>query len=275
MRAARFHRSIDVTEQRSDLPVRSQAVGLVPAAGLATRLRRPSDSKELLPVWRPNSSQDELARPAIHCLLAAFEAAGVERTVIVYRRGKEDIPDSLGAATRGGMRLEYVRVEETPSPPFTLNAAVPTVLGTQVLMGFPDILFEPPDSARQVLGRLQNIDGDVVLGLFRHPHVRRADHVEVASTGVVRSVRRGGTPVSGGWTWGLAAWRPSFTAFLQDFVGGTDPADPRASDLGLGDVIMSAIESGLSVQAKVVSDLPFHDIGTPDGLAEAYRKLRE
>ena len=264
-----------MTEHRRDAPAGSQVVGLVPAAGLATRLGRPSDSKELLPVWLPKTSNGEPPRAAIHCLLSAFEVAAVDRTVIVFRSGKEDIPDALGPATRGGMRLDYVRVEETPSPPFTLSAAIPAVGGAQVLMGFPDILFEPPDAAREVLDCLRSLDADVVLGLFRHPRVRRADLVEVESTGVVRSIARGGAPKRSDWTWGLAAWRPSFTAFLRDFVGGTDPANPSASCLGLGDVIMSAIESGMSVHYKVVSDLPFHDIGTPDGIAEAYRKLQE
>lgn len=266
-----------LSKSRLDVAGAEPIVGLVPAAGLATRLGRPAGSKELLPVWRrPDSEGSQAALPVVHCLLASFEAAGAARTVIVFRSGKEDIPDALGSATRDGMRLEYVRVDDTPSPPFTLNAAVPALSGATVLMGFPDVLFEPPGAVKQVLGRMTGTEADAVLGLFPHPRVRRADIVEVeaSGTGFVRAVRRTGNRAGEGWTWGLAAWRPRFTDFLHDFVAAVAVDDARAGALSVGDVFTAAIESGLSLRAETVSDQPFLDIGTPEALEEAYRRLQ-
>lgn len=253
---------------------KESTLGLVPAAGFATRLGGMSVSKELLRTWRPRVASEE-ARPAIHCLLTALEVASVARTVIVYREGKEDIPDTLGSITDGGMELEYIRVRETPSPPYTLTAAIPRMSEATVVMGFPDILFEPLDSVRRLLDVSRSTDADVVLGLFPHPGVRRADLVETEADGFVRTVQPGGTGPAGAWTWGLVAWKPRFSRFLERFVAGVSPTDPRRKELSVGDVLSAAAGAGLAVRWTAVSDVPFLDIGTPESLAEAYRRLQD
>ena len=43
----------------------------------------------------------------------------------------------------------------------------------------------------------------------------------------------------------------------------------------MGDIFAAAIERGLSVQGEIVSEVPFLDIGTPEALAEAYRRLHD
>ena len=250
-------------------------VGLVPAAGRAVRLGSPSGSKELLPVWSPRGSRACGPLPAIRCLLSSFELARVEGTFVVLRTGKEDIPAALGTETDGGMRLDYIEVDSTPSPPFTLAAAVPQLSGAKVVMGFPDILFEPLEGVRRMLTSLRQKQADIVLGAFPHPLVRRADVLELEADGLVREVHISGDPAAGAWTWGLAAWSPRFTRFLHDYIAGIDAADPRAECLGVRDVLNAAIKQGLAVRGEAASDTPFLDIGTPDALAEAYRRLED
>jgi len=50
-------------------------------------------------------------------------------------------------------------------------------------------------------------------------------------------------------------------------------SDARTGALSVGDVFAAAIDSGLAVQGEIVSDVPFLDIGTPEALEEAYRRL--
>ena len=247
-------------------------VGLVPAAGTASRLGVRSGSKELLRVWRRPGTPTTEAEPVIRCLLAALEAAGAERALIVIRVGKDDIPAALGAASGDGMPLEYVRVSSSPSPPFTLDAAVPLIGDATVVLGLPDILFEPREAAGRVLERLVRTGADLALGLFPHPVIRRADVVELKADGTIGAVDRSGACVPGVLSWALAAWRASFTTFLHDFVAGIAAEDPRAGALGLGDVVNAAIAGGLAVTGEVVSDDTFLDVGTPEGLEEARRK---
>ncbi|MBT8479377.1 MAG: hypothetical protein KJO06_10705 [Gemmatimonadetes bacterium] len=253
--------------------MRPGVVGLVPAAGTASRLPGVTGSKELLPVWRPELRPDTDPQPAIRCLLSALETAQVGRSVIVIRTGKEDIPSALGTATGGGMRLEYVHTEGTPSPPFTLDAAVPKLADSTVVLGFPDILFEPTDAVARLLDRLGGEETDILLGLFPHPETRRADVVSLGLDDRVVAVDPRSPPGSGRLTWGLAAWRSGFSHFLHDWVGELDPASSDARRLGVGHAINAAIERGLSVRGERISDAPFLDVGTPEALAEAYRRL--
>ena len=91
----------------------------------------------------------------------------------------------------------------------------------------------------------------------------------------MRAVERAGEAGAAAWTWALAAWQPRFTRFFHGYVAGLDATDMEGRSLGVGDVVTAAIEKGLTVRGEVVSDVPFLDIGTPEGLEEAYRRLEE
>ena len=193
----------------------ARVVGLAPAAGTASRLPGLKGSKELLPVWRPERAPDDRPEPAIHCLLSAFETGRIGRSVIVIRTGKEDIPSALGPVTGGGMQLEYVYTEGAPSPPFTLDAALPKLEGSTVVLGFPDILFEPSDAVARLLDRLGGEETDILLGLFPHSETRRADVVALEADDRVAAVdpgeRRRAAASPGASRHGEPASRGSFT----------------------------------------------------------------
>lgn len=244
------------------------AIGLVPAAGQATRLGSPTTSKELLSVWRPSDSSEPL--PVIRCLLSCLEAAGVTRTVIALRAGKGDIREALGASLERDVPLEYVDVGETPSPPFTLARALEAHADSNFVMGFPDLLFDAPDAGGELLAALSSAaEPDLVLGLFPHPRSRRADIVEVSPEGRVTSVIREGDRSAETWTWGLAAWTPRFSRFLSASVDAFAAGPSPSGELEIADVIRKAIEDGLRVEGRIVSSRPFLDVGTPEGLRKA------
>jgi glucose-1-phosphate thymidylyltransferase len=253
--------------------MRSAVIGLVPAAGTASRLGRLPGSKEVLPLWRGSPSAGPLhpPRPVCECLLHHFETAGIERTLIVLRSGKEDIPACLGDRTGAGMAIDYVTATDSPTPAFTLDAAYGTVRGATVAMGLPDLIFDAPGAFERLLDHLDRGAVDVVLGLFPHPVLRRADVVEVDTGYNVSAVLRSGQPRSDTMTWGVAAWRPSFTEFLHRHLAGPGPAP--APERGLSQVFTAAIGAGLAVGGLTVSSQPFLDIGTPPGLEEAFRRL--
>ncbi len=63
-----------------------------------------------------------------------------------------------------------------------------------------------------------------------------------------------------------AAWRPSFTEFLHEYLLKNPTLAASEKELYIGDVIAEAL-SVLNVQAEVFDDGEFVDIGTPDDLA--------
>ena len=86
----------------------NELVGLIPAAGHASRLPNLSGSKEIIPVRALNpSASRENVRPVCCHLLDAFSHAGVARCVLVTRTAKSDIPACLLAE---GLRFRRIGV---------------------------------------------------------------------------------------------------------------------------------------------------------------------
>ena len=203
-------------------------------------------------------------------MLSCLEKAGVVKTLIAVRAGKGDIREALGGSSKGGMPLEYVDVGETPSPPFTLARALEAHADFNVVMGFPDLLFDAPGAGGELLAALGSAaEPDLVLGLLPHPRSRRADIVEVSPEGRVTSVIREGDQSEEAWTWGLAAWTRRCTRFLGASVNAFAAGPSPSGELEIADVIRKAIEDGLRVEGRIVSSRPFLDVGTPEGLRKA------
>ncbi|MBC7944391.1 MAG: dTDP-glucose pyrophosphorylase [Burkholderiales bacterium] len=263
-------------------PEPTRIVGVIPAAGRATRLGALPLSKELLPVgWRLEGGE-RLPKVVSQYLIEKMQAAGASRIYIVVRRGKWDIADYFGDGSRLGLSIAYLLVDEPYGPPFTANQAAPFVDDAIVLFGFPDILLQPANVFSLAVGRLRASKADIVIGTFPARHGDSVDSVETAPGGrVLRLVpkedpdhaRRAAYHP----TYMFAVWRPSFTAFLSADVkrlraiahaqgAGSLPEWP------VGTVIASAIAAGLHVDSMFYDNGRFLDIGTPDRLAAARAK---
>ena len=199
------------------------AVGLIPAAGRATRLVGAEGvvgSKEVLPLWL---DQDGRPRPLLSYLLERMAAAGVDRAIVVVREGKEDIAATLGTR-RDGVALDFVVTPPTPGVPSTLAVAdarlrelardgetYPTIL-----LGFPDILLWPATSYAEVMARFEESGADLVLGLYPCDRPDKSDMVVLDDEGrvidlVIKQPDRGLR-----FTWAPAVWSTSFQRLLNE-----------------------------------------------------------
>jgi glucose-1-phosphate thymidylyltransferase len=257
------------------------AVGLVPAAGRASRLGNLAGSKELLPLgFRGAGPGGEMeVRPVCASLFDAFRESGIRQALVVLRQGKWDIPDYLGDGRRFGVDVSYAMMRHPYGAPFTLDAAYPFVRDVPVALGFPDILFRPPDAFRRLFDRLEESDADVALGLFPAYRPESTDMVACDARGRILDIEVKPAVTDRTHAWGLAVWRPRFTAFLHLWVQ-RRLLDSRAvplehSESYVGQVFLDALAEGLHFEGLVVSDEPFLDIGTPASLAEAWRRAGE
>lgn len=247
--------------------MRGSAIALVPAAGRGTRLQpmAPPTSKEVLPLV-PD------APTTLERFLRMVAAAGVGHAVILVRAGKHDILEVVGSGRRHGVDVAFRVLEHTDSVPETLAAAAPFVADRPVLLGFPDILYEPEDAFVPLLARLEEREPDVVLGLFPTERADKSDMVEVDRDGRVRRISIKSDRRDLEWAWGLAAWSPRFTTLLERVVSGQAGAEISPSvegELQIGDVVQLAVESGWRVESVSFPDGLFVDIGTPDDLRRA------
>ncbi|MBA2350393.1 MAG: dTDP-glucose pyrophosphorylase [Burkholderiales bacterium] len=258
-------------------------VGVIPAAGRATRLGALPSSKELLPIGTQAAKGGE-RRPKVvaQYLIEKMQLAGASRIYIVLRSGKWDIADYFGDGSRLGLSIAYLLVDEPYGPPFTANQATPFVGDAIVLFGFPDILLQPANIFSLAVERLRVSKADIVIGTFPARHADNVDSIETAPSGRVRRLvpkedpdhvlRPAHHP-----TYMFAVWRPSFTAFLRADVERLR-AIAHAQGAGLppewpmGTVIASAIAAGLHVNSMFYDNGRFLDIGTPDRLVAARAK---
>lgn len=250
-------------------------IGLVPAAGRATRLGTINGSKELLPI--ASGRPDGRARPAAELLIEQMAHAGCHHAFFILRPAKWDIAEHFGHGARFGMPIGYLMMNEPWGPPFTVAQAFPFMHDAGGITGFPDILIEPEDAAARVVRKLRSSRADVVVATFPcGPGVGCDMALATADDVVTRIVPKEDNPV---WqpdsrTWLLAAWRPSFTGFFADTVSrfgdaARDAAPGTGIEWPMGSVLVAALQAGLRIEAEHFPHGRFLDIGTPERLASA------
>jgi glucose-1-phosphate thymidylyltransferase len=247
----------------------SDPIGLVPAAGRATRLGPQPCSKEVFPIGV--AVEQGRSRPKAVCeyLLERFAAAGAREAVVVLRHGKWDIPQHL-ASVSTGLDLAYVVAGDTPGPPYTIDRAYPFVRGRTVLFGFPDIVFEPVEAYRPLVERLGARGVDAVLGGFPAHRPEALDMIDVDPCGRVRSLVIQPRTTDLRLTWICAVWSASFTELLHRHVA----ALPQ-TETSIGHVVRAALDAGLRIEAVAFEHGRYLDIGTPEDLRRAGRWLGE
>ncbi|MGB7298605.1 MAG: hypothetical protein WBD34_04750 [Burkholderiaceae bacterium] len=247
-------------------------VGLIPAAGRATRLAGLTCSKEVLAVG-PGPSP----RPVSAWLIDQMAHAGAAQVYFILREGKWDIPATFGHGRHLGINIAYVLMDEPWGPPFTINQALPFVDDAIVMIGFPDILLWPRNAFGLALDKLKRSDALAVLGSFNAIKSDGCDLIRTDPDGRVTEVHPKETNPS--WegnnkTWLFAVWRPAFTAFFQErvrvlgeqarhSVADTPPEWP------VGTIVADAIEAGLAIDSVHFERGRFLDIGEPQRLSRA------
>jgi glucose-1-phosphate thymidylyltransferase len=246
-------------------------VGVIPMAGRATRMGDLPCSKEILPVLDPRNPTAS-PRPVGAYLLERMREAGARKAFLVLREGKWDIAETFGDGSELGLPLSYLLVYRPEGPAYTIAQARPFAGDSVVLLGFPDILFEPADAYPRLLDHLAASSADVVLGLLPTDRPEKMDMVALEASGRVTAIDIKPARTKLDYAWILAVWTPRFSDFLGEYLERLDAAmvrTPLGREIHIGEVFQAAIGAGLHV-----SSVPFPhgrclDIGTPDDLARA------
>ncbi|HWT23611.1 MAG TPA: NTP transferase domain-containing protein [Solirubrobacteraceae bacterium] len=216
--------------------------GVIPAAGHGTRLGRRDGSKELVPVR---------GRPVMDLLVERMRAAGVDELRIVTRPEK---PDVMAYARELGARLVLGHPRDVAAS--LLLGLAGLANDDEVVFGFPDALWEPPDGYARVLAALR-AGADVALGLFRTTDLERSDVVVCDADGTVSRIAVKPETPPGDRIWGIAAARAGTLRGLRE---GTEPG---------------VTFDGLARRGRVVG-VPLSDdwldVGTPEALERARRR---
>lgn len=239
-------------------------IGIIPAAGQGRRLRPFVGAKELLPVrFAPAPEGGLQPLLAIEHSLDALRRAGVPQAYVVIADWKLVLVQALGDGRDYGVDLAWLHRAVPRGLADAVHAGWPWVADRPVALVLPDTWFEPADALAQVCARV-TAGADLCLGVFPTAHPERLGPVRLGPDGAVREVLDKPAQTDLKNTWGLAAWRPRFTALLHAQLSEAEPdALPP-----LGQLFDAATRAGLQVEAVEFPAGRYVDVGTVQSLAD-------
>jgi glucose-1-phosphate thymidylyltransferase len=251
-------------------------IGIIPAAGKATRISPLPCSKELYPIGfrSVDGGQSVRPKPVGQYLLEHFRRGGAERALIVVRKGKWDIPEYFGDGDGLDLAIGYLIMNLPHGAPYTVDQAYSFVRDATVVFGFPDILIEPEDAYPRIVAHLEATGADVVLGIFPTDLPHLGDPIEFDEHGRIREIFVKPPKSDLQYTWAIAAWAPSFTHFMHEHLAELErlaEAGAARRELYMSHVIMAAIRAGLRVEGLHLPGAHYLDIGVPENLVQALR----
>jgi dTDP-glucose pyrophosphorylase len=170
--------------------------GIVPAAGIGSRIQPLAFSKELLPVGSRVDGGTERPKAVSEYLVERMVLAGASRICMTISPGKSDIVEYYGGGI-GSAHICYVVQPEPQGLCDALFRALPLISpGDQVLVGLPDTVWFPEDG----FCRLDPDTLSFLLFPVRHPEL--FDAVVTDVDGRVREIQVKRPGAASSWIWG-------------------------------------------------------------------------
>jgi dTDP-glucose pyrophosphorylase len=170
--------------------------GIIPAAGIGSRIQPLAFSKELLPVGTRLDGGVERPRAVSEHLIERMITAGVDKICFVIAPGKSDIINYYGARI-GAARIAYVVQAEPTGLCDAIFCACPFIDPAEpVAVGLPDTVWFPEDGLRLL--------PDDALSFLLFPVARPEffDAVVTDATGRVEEIQVKSQGARSRWVWG-------------------------------------------------------------------------
>jgi len=233
--------------------------GIIPAAGMGSRIQPLAFSKELLPVGTYVAGSQERPRAVSEYLIERMVKGGVDKICFVISPGKSDILNYFGGHALSADVFYAVQ----PKPAGLCDAifrALPLVPRDEhVCIGLPDTVWFPEDA----LGELPA--GILSLLLFPVDHPERFDAVNTLQNGDVVDIQVKQENAKTNWVWGALKMPGSVLAELYEIW--TDSQDEY-----LGTLINAYLANGGRALGLRAGEC-YVDVGTLNGYREALRVL--
>ena len=238
-------------------------VGVIPAAGLASRLGPLGYPKELLPItYVPGEGGHLRPLPVIEASLRQLHEAGIGRALVITSDRKPELMQYLGNGGSTGLDLAFVPQARPEGLAAAAALALPWTREANACLLLPDTIVRPESALRDMCALFEAQDADLVLGVF--PTAKPKELGPVRFDGEMRVVEVQDKPAETDLanSWAMAVWGRHFGGLLADAV-------KQNSAQSLGGVFQQAVDHGLKVMAVWFEGGAFYDVGTPKGLAEA------
>jgi glucose-1-phosphate thymidylyltransferase len=235
--------------------------GVIPAAGLGSRIQPLAFSKELLPVGSRIVDGVERPRAVSEYVAERMVRAGVDKLCFVISPGKPDIVKYFGSDYQGA-QVCYVVQPDAAGLCDALFRALPLVRPEEdVLIGLPDTVWFPEHGFCKLAGDQLNFL------LFPVAQPELFDAVLCDAEGNVREVQVKQAEPDSHWVWGALRMPGRVMQELYELWLQRSPRDPY-----LGTLVNEYIARGGRVQAVAAGER-YYDVGTIAGYRDAMREL--
>lgn len=245
----------------ASVTAKPDVVGVIPCAGLATRLRPFRYAKELLPIaYVVGEGAEEAAPiPVVGFSLAALSRAGVDRCVVVTSEAKPEVARCLGSGRDHGIQIAYVEQCQPLGLSDAVYAAHAWTRAAHTCLLLPDTVVRPVTAVASILKIVADEHCDLALGVFPTDHPEQLGPVKFTGDGRIEVVLEKPANSALRNTWGIAIWSPAFSDLVHERLG-------SGQQCGLHDLFNSAVAVGLRTRAVWFADGSYLDVGTRKGL---------
>lgn len=233
--------------------------GIIPAAGMGSRIQPLAFSKELLPVGSSVSDGRERPRAVSEYLIERMVNAGADKICFVISAGKSDILDYFGGHALSA--TIFYAVQERPAGLCdAIFRALPLISPDEhVCIGLPDTIWFPED------GLAHLPDGVLSLLLFPVANPENFDAVVTDRDDCVKEVQVKRPGAASNWIWGAMKMPGSVLRQLHDLW-------LERGDEYLGTLFNEYMARGGRVRGFKTGEA-YVDVGTLNGYREALRLL--
>lgn len=235
--------------------------GLIPAAGIGSRIQPLAFSKELLPVGGRFDGKTERPRAVSEYLVDRMLLAGAKKICFIISPGKSDIVEYYGGSV-GGAQVCYAVQPEPLGLCDSLFRAVPLIHPEEeVLIGLPDTVWFPEDGLCRLPG------GELSFLCFPVARPELFDAVVAEKDGTVREIQVKQEGATSHWIWGAFKLTGALLRELYELWLTRAPRDPY-----LGTLVNEWLARGGKARAVKAGE-SYVDVGTLNGYREAIQLL--
>ncbi len=171
--------------------------GIIPAAGIGSRIQPLAFSKELLPVGSRLSNGVERPCAVSEYLVERMIRGGADKICFVISPGKSDIVEYYGTGRVTVAELAYVVQPSAVGLCDAIFRAAPVIPKDEpVLVGLPDTIWFPEDALAELP------DDKLAFLLFPVEEPRHFDAVVMDEAGRVREIQVKSPHARSNWIWG-------------------------------------------------------------------------
>ncbi|WP_349409277.1 sugar phosphate nucleotidyltransferase [Pseudalkalibacillus sp. SCS-8] len=251
--------------------------GIIPSAGLGSRLSPLAFSKEMFPIGYQIHEGELRPCPLSQYLVESMMKADIRNVFMIISPSKTDILSYYQNGDRFNMDLSYLIQPHPKGMVDALAQATPWLPEEETFMitfGMPDTFFQPSTLYSSLIHYMENHSNvDIVLGVFPTKSWHKLGMVmlneEKERIQVTDIIDKPKIKPDTDYAWGAAVWNANFQQFLTAYS--KDYSDEK--ELALGNVFLAAMEKGYEIDA-IKGEL-YYDLGTVEDLSEAINLLNQ